>query len=343
MSDFSAEPTGPDEFLESIKRLSRDLRNAAITLSNREARFLVDAYYAMQRDRIRAAHQNRTLDENNEPHTILLWLESQRYTLERQIAGALDSYSASLQVGRWARSQIGIGPIISAGLAANINIHKCPTAGHVWRFAGLDPTREWVGSTKAKEIVANAMSMFPGARGRGVPDEALAAIAATINTHPQRLLALLEDKPRTRENVASAVAKRPWNGSLKRLCFLIGESFVKVSGNENAVYGIAYKVRKERETLKNERGDYADQARAALEEKNYGDDTIAKKWYERGKLPPARIHLRSHRWATKLFLSHYQHVAHEIQFHRPPPLPYIMERDPDLHTHFVAPPNWPME
>ena len=312
------EPVSEGEFLESIQRLTKDLKSAAVTLSDREARFLVDAYYAMQKDRIRAAHQNRTLSENDEPHGVLIWLQAQRNTLELQIARALDAYSNSLVVGRWARSQVGIGPIISAGLAANIYVgdwcqvchghseaecdrfqkdkkrklpehsyspvESCPTVGHIWRFAGLDPTLKW---------------------GKG--------------------------------------EKRPWNGSLKRLCFLIGESFVKVSGNDNAVYGLAYKTRKARETAKNEAGDYADQAKAALEAKRYGDDTEARKMYEQGKLPLARIHLRSHRWAAKLFLSHFHHVAYETQYGRPPPLPYIMAKDPVLHTHFIGPPNWPMK
>lgn len=271
------------EFLESIERLTRDLRRAAVTLSDREARFLVDAYYAMQRDRIRAGHQNRTLAANEEPHDVLTWLQAQRTTLEKQIARALDAYSDSLLIGRWARSQIGIGPIISAGLAANIDISHAPTAGHIWRFAGLDPTVKWSPNTK-----------------------------------------------------------RPWNGSLKRLCFLIGESFVKVSGNPDAVYGHAYAVRKQREQEKNERGDYADQAARSLAEKKWRDDTHAKASYEAGKLPPARIHMRAKRWATKLFLAHYHHVLYESTHGELPPKPYIMAKDPVLHTHFIGPPNWPM-
>lgn len=273
----------PDEFLQSMSRLSRDLRNASVTLSDREARFLVDAYYQMQKDRIRADHQTRTLVANDEPHDVVVWLADQRETLEKQIARALDGYSAGSVVGRWCRSQVGIGPIITAGLLSNIDIKLAPTAGHIWRFAGLDPTLVW-----------------------------------------------------------SKGQKRPHNGSLKRLCFLIGESFVKVSGNENAVYGLAYSVRKERENKKNEAGDYADQAKASLAAKRYGDDTQAKKHYEAGHLPPARIHLRAKRWAVKLFLSHYHHVAYETEFGKPPPLPYIMAKDPLLHTHFVGPPNWPM-
>ena len=37
----------------------------------------------------------------------------------------------------------GIGPVIAAGMIANIDIKKCQTAGAIWKFAGLDPTVEW--------------------------------------------------------------------------------------------------------------------------------------------------------------------------------------------------------
>jgi hypothetical protein len=278
MNDF---PTASPEFLESIQRLSRDLKNAAITLSDQEARYLVDIYYASQRDRIRSAHQARTLTENGEPHDVLGWLFSQRETLEKQVARALDAYSASKVPGIWARSIVGIGPIIAAGLLAHIDITKAPTVGHIWRFAGLDPTVKWDKGTK-----------------------------------------------------------RPWNGALKRLCWLIGESFVKVSNNENDFYGKIYKARKEQEIAKNEAGDFAEQARAALAAKRFGADTEARKHYEAGRLPPARIHLRAERYAVKLFLSGFHHVAYETHFGEPPPKPYIISHGG--HAHYIGPPNWPM-
>ena len=278
MNDF---PTASPEFLESIQRLSRDLKNAAITLSDQEARYLVDIFYASQRDRIRSAHQARTLTENGEPHDVLGWLFSQRETLEKQVARALDAYSASKVPGIWARSIVGVGPIIAAGLLAHIDITKAPTVGHIWRFAGLDPTVKWDKGTK-----------------------------------------------------------RPWNGALKRLCWLIGESFVKVSNNENDFYGKVYKARKEQEIAKNEAGDFAEQAKAALAAKRFGADTQARGHYEAGRLPPARIHLRAERYAVKLFLSSYHHVAYETHFGEPPPKPYVISHLG--HGHYSGPPNWPM-
>ena len=329
----------PSEFLESIQRLTRDLKSASITLSEREARFLVDAYYAMQRDRIRAGHQNRTLSENAEPHDVLLWLQAQRDTLEKQIARALDAYSGGLVIGQWARSQVGIGPIIAAGLAANIDIAQAPTVGHIWRFAGLDPTSHWHGTAKAAALVNEVVARHP--KSRHISEAALLDIANAAGLRIDRVIQRLDGKPATVASVAAIVAKRPWNNSLKRLCFLIGESFVKVSGNPDAVYGQAYLVRKQQEVSKNEAGDFADQAAKALVEKKWRDDTEAKKHYEAGRLPPARIHMRAKRWAVKLFIAHYHHVLYESTHGVPPPKPYIMERDP-RHTRFIAPPDWPM-
>lgn len=134
--------------IQSVARLSRDLALASITLSRDEARFLVDAYYAMQQNRIRDNNQVRALGESGEPHAVLAWLAEQDSTLEKQIARALDKYSDADPLGRWARSVVGIGPVISAGLLAHIDMTKAPTVGHIWRFAGLDPTKKWTKGEK---------------------------------------------------------------------------------------------------------------------------------------------------------------------------------------------------
>ena len=75
------------------------------------------------------------------------------------------------------------------------------------------------------------------------------------------------------------MSKRPWNAALKTLCWKLGESFVKVQSNEADVYGKLYAQRKAEEIIKNEAGDFADQARAVLEKKKLGHSTDAYKWY----------------------------------------------------------------
>lgn len=134
--------------LDPITKLTKDLREASVQLGADEARFLVDAYYIMQEDRKRSYNQERSLIKDAEPHEIISWFASQNKSLEKQIAMTLDLYSASKPEGVWARRQCGIGPIISAGLIANVSLldpktGERSTAAKLWRFAGLDPTSKW--------------------------------------------------------------------------------------------------------------------------------------------------------------------------------------------------------
>ena len=130
-----------------IKILHRDLVTAAATMSTEEARFLVDLYYSWQDDR--KASDSQVEQMPKEPHGVLAWLADQSGDLEKQIVRALDSYiDARTPIGPWLKAHYGIGPVISAGLLAHIDITKCPTVGHIWRFAGLDPTVKWLPKTK---------------------------------------------------------------------------------------------------------------------------------------------------------------------------------------------------
>ena len=278
----TAESTDEGERLDIIELISRDIRAAAKLLTPAEARFLVRQYYDVQEQRIRAYGQVRASSQDGDPSALVVGMAKHFEAGERKAKEALQGYAEGHEVGRWSLSITGIGPVIAAALVAEIDIEKAPTVGHIWRFAGLDPTTTW---------------------GKG--------------------------------------EKRPWNADLKTLCWKLGESFVKTSGNEHEVYGTVYRQRKEQEQSRNEAGLFADQAARSLEEKKFRADTVARQWYEQGKLPPARIHLRAQRYAVKLFLAHWHHVAYEVRYGAPPPKPYIIEHDA-AHTHFKAPPNWPM-
>ena len=74
-------------------------------------------------------------------------------------------------------------------------------------------------------------------------------------------------------------SKRQYNAKLKRLSWLIGESFTRVSGREDAVYGKIYRARKDQEISRNEAGMFAAQAEHTLATVNLGTDTEAHKWY----------------------------------------------------------------
>lgn len=131
--------------LEALNKLKRDIKNAGTTLSKEEARYLVDLYYQMQEYRKVSDNQVRQLqkEDNKEPHETLAFFANNFRTLERNIKSVLQVYAESKPIGQWMLSICGIGPVISAGLMANIDITKVQTAGQIQAFAGLDPTREW--------------------------------------------------------------------------------------------------------------------------------------------------------------------------------------------------------
>jgi hypothetical protein len=253
--------------LNTIERIGKDIIKSAEELSDDEARYLVDAYYIMQDDRKRAHNQCRAVEQNaDESHSasdnkIIQWLAAQSETLENQIKRALDKYTDSHPMGSWMRETVGIGPVISAGLLAHIDIEKAPTVGHIWRYAGLDPTVKWE-------------------KGQ----------------------------------------KRPWNATLKTLCWKAGQSFMKFSGREDCYYGQVYRKRKAFEIERNDRGDNKELAAEII--KKVGKTTEAYKHLLEGKLPPGQIDARARRYAVKLFLSHLHGAWYLCHFGVEAPLPY---------------------
>jgi hypothetical protein len=245
---------------------------------------LVDYYYAVQGYRIQAHGQHRAIAQESDKGSSHLFgiVGSAMHDLEEQIADALGAYAKAHRPGRWALGITGIGPIITAGLLAHIDIEKAPTVGHIWRFAGLDPSVRWE-------------------KGQ----------------------------------------KRPWNADLKVLCWKIGDSFVKNKGRITDDYGKVYAERKDLEVARNEAGVFADTAAATLAQKNFRD-AETRAIYESGKLPAGRLDARARRYAVKLFLAHLHHVMHECHYGTKPPMPYILANNP-AHTHYLAPPKWPVE
>lgn len=100
-------------------------------------------------------------------------------------------------------------------------------------------------------------------------------------------------------------SKLPYNGRLKTLCWKLGESFVKVSGKEGALYGKLYIGFKTDEVSRNENGQYAKVAALELTNKKFKPDTVTRKRLEQGKLSDGHLHARAKRRTIKIFLSHY--------------------------------------
>jgi hypothetical protein len=106
--------------------------------------------------------------------------------------------------------------------------------------------------------------------------------------------------------------KLPYNSRLKTLCWKMGESFVKVSGNKDAVYGALYVQFKAEELSRNDSGQYAGAAKRELATKRISDPET-KKTLESGRLIKGHLHERAKRRAIKIFLSHYWTIAREAR------------------------------
>lgn len=203
------EPSLPTA-LEGIEKLRKDLREAAILLTKPQARYFVDAYYAIQQHRIEAQNQVRSLERSEEPNELIAWLFGQHELLEREIGKALGGFASSHAPGVWAQSITGCGPIIAAGLLAHIDVTKANTAGKVWRFAGLDSTVKWHGSDHTREVVK-------AARAAEADDwHAFVWLCRAFNMRPGLVLqnAGLVDAPISVENATPIYLARGGDGAL---------------------------------------------------------------------------------------------------------------------------------
>ena len=91
--------------------------------------------------------------EDEEPSLIIDWLVHNNTRFESAIKKSLDVFSAAQEVGQWARSVMGVGPVIASGMLAHIDMDKTPSIGALWRFAGYDPTSQWLGKEKAEALL----------------------------------------------------------------------------------------------------------------------------------------------------------------------------------------------
>lgn len=138
--------------MEDLRKLGRMYASGELVLTTRQARYLVDAYYSVQKVRIgillrlKAAKRHKQEIATNVSKLLYSLLKHQEIAMGKAIAG----WGTRQPMSIWARQHMGCGPIIAAGLCAHIDIdHVTPdgrrvtSAGHIWRFAGLDPTVTW--------------------------------------------------------------------------------------------------------------------------------------------------------------------------------------------------------
>ena len=358
--------------LSALVKLSSDLKKGAKELTVGQARYLVDTYYQVQSFRIEAKNQARAAGEldikvkgviikkrEREPNEFTNWVGMLFRRLEGSIKTALGEYARSHRAGRWSQSIDGIGPVISAGLLAYIDITKTKSAGSILRFAGLDPSQEWLGKDKSKVLVTQVLEeMSVGKENKEekikgkkkvkkieITLDMIATCASRSKLSYDTILknATKKDGSITKESLISSLSRRPWNGELKVLTWKIGKSFEKVSGKSHAFYGQHYVKRKVFEHERNKAGRNKERSALILTQKDWTKGTKSREAYEQGVFPDAHVNAMARRWLVSLFLSHYYDVLYESTYGKKPQRPYVFEYGEHKHVDFISPPNWPIE
>lgn len=315
---MTAAPASPSLDYESLEKLNRDLRESSRLLGRREARYLVDYYYAVQDFRIQAQGQVRASGEDNEPNRVLGWVFESMRRLENNIKSALGQFASEYRVGQWMQNITGIGPVISAGFLAHLDVRECKTAGHFWRFAGLDPTQKW---EKAQKRPWNAkLKVLTWKLG-----ESFIKVQNNESDFYGKLFA-------------------------KRKLYDVARNDDGQLADQAAAIMAAKKIGKDTDAYKWYAGcmtlENAKQFR--LLDPAQRPAFLKQKAGEPGSgtpmLPPDHLNARARRYAVKMFLSHLHHVMWEDYHGSAPPVPYAFEKLPDQdHRHYIAPPDWPWD
>lgn len=326
---MSTDEVDPDDELdpEILDRLNKDLKTAATTLTQNEVRLLVDLYYQVQDLRIATANIVRS--QPGEPNALSGWIFKNFKIIEKDIAAAMGTFAAHYKVGQWLQSVYGIGPIISAGLLAHLDIKKAKTPGNFLSFAGMiEPTRQpwekkqkrpW--NAKLKTLVTVRMGetfiKFSGqdkcVYGKLYVDRKKRLIREnTAGKFSDHALARSEDVDK------KTIAYQWYSG--------------QYPGNDMGEDFFLLTLPQREQKMKSCRLD-------------------------EGKgmpmLPPAHIHARARRYVAQMVLSHLHYVMYEDYYGKTYEfLPYVHSEHYDSnspghdgkeHTHIMMPPGWPNE
>ena len=245
---------------DALEKIGFDPAN----MSREETRFIVSSYYGIQKSRLQVNNRHTALNKSGDSTSMLSFILDGMKATEHNMQKMLAAFSVENGIGRWSESIPGIGPVISAGLISEIDITRAPTVGHIWRFAGMDPTSEWLGREKATEVVNSIVKQR--ATKTEVTDEQLAQIANATNRRADNLkrqvIALAEETKRklaekvaagesltdedqesdtnptvTKGNLIKVLSKRPYNAALKQLVWKARDQFVKRAGKTTKTKG----------------------------------------------------------------------------------------------------------
>lgn len=197
MIDELEETNGCEDL--TFRKLTREEINEAKGYDRHQIRSLVDLYYSIQKVRIGSGNKDsaykRNVDTAADPWLNSL-LKKEMEKLEKQAERGLRAYVNSQPLGRWCMSILGINTVLTAGLMAHIDLKRCCCTP--WRYL------------KGKDRLQIPEHDCPGLVTAG-------AILKFAGQLPRELIPWEKGQ------------LRPYNKTLKTLCYKIGTSFTKLT------------------------------------------------------------------------------------------------------------------
>lgn len=131
-----------------VEKLDHDI--PALVASSPQARYaLYMRYQQLQKIRVGMLNAAHAAKKREEPAEFFAWLARQLHLLEERLVRVMEESVRAHPAGPWLLSLYGIGPVLACGVLALCD-KPIPfrTAGALWRYAGLDPTRRWQAGEK---------------------------------------------------------------------------------------------------------------------------------------------------------------------------------------------------
>lgn len=339
------ETTDKNQFgyqLEIQERLGRDVIAAlqTETIGQHTLRTLVDMFYQTQNARIRTQSQIRAIekgfDQSDADTKLLKWTLESDMLKEKGLANALAAITEHEPVCMWLRRIRGIGPIYAAGLRGMLNVNNANYATGFISYAGLnDVNCPWLGKEKAVKVMNETWAEL-GLKKGNCTVEFMEKLGSKTGRTYTKILSMATTKWVAAEKktlisetpnaawLAVNLAKIPYNAELKTLMYKIADRWNKMPTDLGSLYTQIMLTRKQMETEKNERGEFAEYAHKLLAEKKYQDkDLIAL--LQSGRLPKRQIQLRAYRVAEKVFLSHLFTAMYIFENGKYPPRYYSLD------------------
>lgn len=121
----------PIESLQDLEKSSKDIKEDTIFT-------LADVYWDSRAQR-RVLQKSITDEDTEADKLVLQYFEEKLLKLEHGFKKSIKTYCEDFEVGRWALSQYGVGPLSVVRLLRYIDVTKARSHEQLWAYAGLAP------------------------------------------------------------------------------------------------------------------------------------------------------------------------------------------------------------